>query len=130
MVKRQLAEIGVSQDTVVDAQSLKSETLALLIDSVDMLVQYLPASQTHLMTAVKLGLLRDVAHLENDSQSFKTSTFSAAQVRRVDSRLDKDIPLAQLTVVTDTNTATVTIPEAYAFEEYADLIVQAVLYKD
>lgn len=67
------------------------------------------------MTSVKLGLLRDVAHLENDSQKFKTSTFSAAQIRRVDSRLDKDVPLARLEVVSDTNSATVTIPEAYAF---------------
>ena len=130
MVKRQLSEIGVNTDNVVDAQSLQSESLALLVDSVDILVQSLPATQKHLINAVKTGLLRNVAHLKNDIQDFKTESFSASQIRRVNSRLDKSIPLAELEVVTDTNTAKVTIPEAYAFEEYSDLIVQAVLYKD
>lgn len=40
MVKRQLS---VKED-FVDAQSLKTDTLALLLDSVDILVDHLPAS--------------------------------------------------------------------------------------
>jgi len=110
MVERQLAEMGVSKDKIVDAQSISQESLSLLAECVETLVQHLPRSQTALINAFKLGLLRDIAQIDGTEQSFSVPTFSAKQIRRVDTRGD-DI-LAQLEVTSDSNTAAVIVPEA------------------
>jgi len=73
-------------------------------------VQHLPRSQTALINAFKLGLLRDIAQIDGTEQSFSVPTFSAKQIRRVDTRGDEI--LAQLEVTSDANTAAVIVPEA------------------
>jgi len=123
--------MGINDDSTVDAQSISIDSLDLLLQSADQLMQALPRSQTHLMTAVKTGLLRNVAQLNNKVQSFKTPSFSATQMRRTETRSGST--LAELKVVSDTHTdhfATVTIPEASAFKQLSDVTVQAVLFED
>ena len=132
IVKRQL-EV-VSKNNLIDAKSMKADSLTLLINSVELLVQKLPASQANLMNSIKVGILRniaDTAAIANKEQTFKSSSFSASQIRRTDSRTNKSASLASLKVVSaDSKTATVTIPEASAFAKFNDIIVQAVLFKD
>ena len=104
----------------------------MLIEQVSILVEVLPRSQTNLMKAMKIGLLRDVAKVSGEEQTYSTPTFISKQVRAV--RTSEDIKekktLAHLEITSDAQVASVTIPEAAMFAEMSDVIVQAVLYED
>jgi len=84
------------------------------------------------MKAMKIGLLRDVAKVSGEEQTYSTPTFISKQVRAV--RTSEDIKekktLAHLEITSDAQVASVTIPEAAMFAEMSDVIVQAVLYED
>lgn len=76
VVKRQLNEMGFVNG-VVDAVSLKKESLSVLTECVDLLIKQLPRSQTSLINALKVGLLRDVGQVAGKQQTFTTPSFSA-----------------------------------------------------
>lgn len=127
IVKTQLDSEGVDSS---EANSLDAATLKMLTEQVSTLVEVLPRSQTNLMKALKVGLLRSaLSGAAGEEQTYSTAAFVSKQVRAVRDATDKKT-LAHLELASDASSASVTIPDAAMFADKSDIVLQAVLYQD
>ena len=124
---------GRQSPSMVDANSLSTEAVQKLADAAAMIIKANNAAQPKLMEALEIGMIRASGEIKASEQmEVKTGSFSGSTYRFSTREIAHEGSNARMTVHSSEfrDDAQIIVQDALAFEEYSDVVLSALLYRE